>query len=974
MPPEKPSPTIAFDLSPSNLPPTRRRFLRQAALAPLALPGGGWLWLPPARQKPAKPCGCHLLPPPSGPVRYDAHCFTIAGRDRLLFGASMHYPRVPRELWRDRLLKLRAAGVNTIETVVFWNYHELVPGQFDLEEFDAYCRLVGEMGMYMIARPGPYICAEWATGGFPAWIVAQRFPLRSPDPRSVATSQEWFNHVLPVIRRRQISAGGPIVLMQIENEYDFWPLPDAEKLAYLTALAGMAWDAGIQVPLFTNWGKQVRERKNPVMARLFDSCDFYPRWDLKSVLAPLQQLRRQVPNAPLAVAELQGGWFAQVGGRLSIEQPGIGPEQLASLTRLVLAQGVTYLNYYMGHGGSNFNWAAQDLTSTYDYAAPVREGGWLWEKYYALREVGMILALAGEKLARSEIFNGIGAFAPDHLHSGVAVTQRVHEPSGAGFLFLQELRGRPQRLALQYGDFAPRRFPARGEIFVPARAARLLPFDWNLNGRHLFNATAEVIAAERSGGREIVVLAGEPGEAVEAMFAASQPPRPTAGAVWNQSGKAVRLESRFGNRARSLLLSWPKPEAELQVFLLPRPQAGRLWISPANAKKAGAGADKLLWLGEVALLEASGGDGQSAWAEVQLSPGRRRLQVALPQTPTACRVQGRPQPFRFGARRKLARLELSIPAAPAAAIRLTPADANPAESPAGWQLHLQPLAASPADSPELQGPELPPLQHFGRLPYGYVVYETRLQAQPAAPRTLALLQLEMHSAQSAWRVFINGRHARETSRSGAGANYNAAPHLVAGSNRIVVCYEMFGAHNFGRHIADLKGLKSGALMRSGESKRISSWRLQRFPANLDDASRGRDLREAFDYSRWPAPAAAPEPLTRLEAAMLWARRSFRLPATPDWFLPWELHLEAGSDALIYVNRKFIGRYAAIGPQHDFYMPEPWLHFGGENELWLLLPYRRSLAGIAAAEVRPIPGAATCRRRIEWRFQSPNGFN
>src|SRR5487761_67873 len=155
MPKEFPPDTAADSTSVS-----RRDFLRRAALAPLILPGGGLLWLPPGQQKSAQKCGCNVLPPLGGAVSYDAHCFTIAGRDRLLFSASMHYPRVPRELWRDRLLKLRRAGINTIETVVFWNYHELEPGRFDLEEFDAYCQLIGEMGLWMIARPGPYICAE----------------------------------------------------------------------------------------------------------------------------------------------------------------------------------------------------------------------------------------------------------------------------------------------------------------------------------------------------------------------------------------------------------------------------------------------------------------------------------------------------------------------------------------------------------------------------------------------------------------------------------------------------------------------------------------------------------------------------------------------------------------------------------------------------------------------------------------------
>ncbi len=940
---------------------SRRRFLRQAALAPLAFSaadGAMLFWLPP--QKPARPdCGCQALPPLGGQVRYDAHCFSIAGRDRFIFSASMHYPRIPPELWRDRLLKLRSAGINCIETVVFWNYHELEPGRFDLSGFDAYCRLIGELGMMMIVRPGPYICAEWTTGGFPDWIVAERFPLRSPDPRSVATSAYWFNRILPVIRRHQSSRGGPIILMQIENEYDYWPLPDAEKLAYLSALAGMAWKSGIEVPLFTNWGKQVRERNNPVMARLFDTCDFYPRWNLGSVIPPLRRLRRQVPDAPLGVAELQGGWFAQVGGRLSIEQPGIGPEQLSSLTRLVLAQGVTYVNYYMGHGGSNFNWAAQDLTTTYDYAAPVREGGWLWEKYYAMRELGMLLALAGEQLARAVKVEGRVGLSGNQ--PGVGLTVRAH--GDTGFIFLRDQRDQPRRLALELSANAAtpaRRLPAAGEIFLPARAARLLPLNWDLNGRRLLSSTAEVLAAERSGGRELVLLAAEPGEAVEAEFAAPAPPSEPlpAGVQWLADRQAVRLRARVGSRPRSLRLAWNHPPAELQVFFAPRHLARRLWISPVNsAVSSGKSShDKLLWFGDASLLESSGRRANAAWAELQFTPGRHRLQVALPRVPRACRLAGRPQRFRYHPGARVASLELEIPPPPATVRDLLPAGS-------AWSFHQQPLSAAGALA--LASP-LPPLQHFGRLPYGYVIYEAGFHA--AGPLPGANLRLFMHSAGSAWRVFINAHHLPESGRSGAQAAYHLGPLLKAGRNRLVVCYEMFGAHNFGPEIAHLKGLKSATLELKGQTKTVNRWRLQLFPASVDGASRGRDLRPGFDFSIWPAPVASRS--AGLWPGMIWARRNFTLPAaaaTAGWFLPWELHLEADSDALIYVNGKFIGRYAVMGPQNDFYLPEPWLRFGGRNELVLVLPYRNSLAGVRALAARPIAGAATCRRRIEWVF-------
>ena len=248
-------------------------------------------------------------------IRYDANCFTLNGRDTFVFSGSLHYPRCPRALWRDRLEKFRRAGLNTVETYVFWNYHEPAEGHADLSEFEDFVKLVHDMGFWMIARPGPYVCAEWDAGGFPHWVIAKRFPLRSNHPESLKTSEHWYKEVLPVIQRHQVSSGGPIILMQLENEYDYCHLGDAEKRDFIRALAQMAWSAGIDIPLISCWTKQVRDRSDPVLARVLDTCNFYPRWDIvKEVVPALHTLRQQEPGSPEGVTELQGGWFSEFGG------------------------------------------------------------------------------------------------------------------------------------------------------------------------------------------------------------------------------------------------------------------------------------------------------------------------------------------------------------------------------------------------------------------------------------------------------------------------------------------------------------------------------------------------------------------------------------------------------------------------------------------------------------------------------------
>jgi hypothetical protein len=380
--------------------------------------------------------GCSLLtifPVPAGElprvfansdrIRYDSQCLTIDGKDVFIFSGAFHYFRCPKPLWPDRFQKIKAAGFNCVETYVPWNWHERNRpaglkdySQVNLTDLEDFLKLAESFGLYVIIRPGPYICAEWDTGGFPQWLMTEKpaqplrkeIWLRTDDPVYLDWCRHWYDAVCPVIARHQITRKPPgqpgVILFQIENEYDFVKPKLSEDIMrnQLRALAGCARTNGIDVPLFTCLTHAVRGAEDPLLRQVFDACNFYPLWKVDGIQEKIDLLRREQPDAPLATAELQGGWFAKVGGKLSEEQDGLSAAQINNLTLFVIQNGETILNYYMLFGGTNpGDWAARGMISSYDYTAPIRECGGVDDRYQRVWAIGQMLREHGSRLARA---------------------------------------------------------------------------------------------------------------------------------------------------------------------------------------------------------------------------------------------------------------------------------------------------------------------------------------------------------------------------------------------------------------------------------------------------------------------------------------------------------------------------------------------------------------------------------------------
>lgn len=311
--------------------------------------------------------------------------FLLNGKPFVVKAAELHYPRIPRPYWRHRIKMCKALGMNTICLYVFWNAHEQREGQFDFSgnlDVAEFCRIAKSEGMYVIIRPGPYVCAEWEMGGLPWWLLKKKdVRLRERDPYFMSRVGAFEREVGRRLSGLTIQNGGPIIMVQVENEYGSY----GQDRDYVSAIRDTIRRVGFDgVELFQcDWSS------NFTLNGLEDltwTMNFGAGADIDAEFRPLALLR---PDAPLMCSEFWSGWFDKWGARHET-RPAAG---MTDGIDQMLSRGISF-SLYMTHGGTSFgHWAGAntpgyqpDVTS-YDYDAPINEQGLPTPKFFALREV-----------------------------------------------------------------------------------------------------------------------------------------------------------------------------------------------------------------------------------------------------------------------------------------------------------------------------------------------------------------------------------------------------------------------------------------------------------------------------------------------------------------------------------------------------------------------------------------------------------
>lgn len=318
-------------------------------------------------------------------LTYNDKDFLMDGKPFKIISGAMHYFRIHPDLWEDRLLKLKACGFNTVETYTCWNLHERREGEFDFSgilDVERFISIAEKIGLYVIVRPGPYICAEWEFGGLPSWLL--KYPnitLRCNDLLYLEKVTPYYRELLSRIRPHLSTNGGSVIMMQVENEYGSY----GDDKEYLRRVAEIYRENGIDCLLFTSDGAVLWTLSGGTLPELLSVLNFG-----SNITNNAKILRSFKPDQPFMCGEFWCGWF----DHWYEEHHTRTSDDVANMVQEFFDTNGSF-NFYMFHGGTNFSFwnganhsnVYQPTVTSYDYCAPLTESGDMTETYFAIKEV-----------------------------------------------------------------------------------------------------------------------------------------------------------------------------------------------------------------------------------------------------------------------------------------------------------------------------------------------------------------------------------------------------------------------------------------------------------------------------------------------------------------------------------------------------------------------------------------------------------
>lgn len=487
-------------------------------------------------------------------INFDNRGFLIHGQRTFIASAGLEYARIPHELWRDRLLRIKRAGFNCVEIYTFWNFHEPQEGKFDFTEdhdLDAFLKLAHSLDLYVIARVGPYYCAEWDSGGYPIWLrFKPGVQVRVDNALFEQYVDRFFDKLIPIIAANQINRGGSVILVQLENEHPAGWGRDMPN-PYFTHLRNKALALGLEVPHFFSG---LHHGSDPGGNRPWDS---------------------EGRSNPWMSTEFWTVWYSDYG-----EVDAGTVRKFDRATWKIIAFGGNGYNYYMFHGGSNFGYTNNNEdAASYDYSAPIGQAGDLRTLYYRFKRAALFARSFSSVLENSR--NATDTYKAAANNPKIRVLAR-QSPAGT-ILFLDNGDSAPQPVQIQDGGaMLPTAGPvtlAPGEIMPVVMDYKLLP---NVT---IHRAAVRILNIAQQGATTTLVVYGPPGASGEMSFDVPADATIAAGAAGLTKASATQLLLRtsFSNDTPAVY-SFKAGDRRVRILAMSDSLADRTWFVDAGAQ------------------------------------------------------------------------------------------------------------------------------------------------------------------------------------------------------------------------------------------------------------------------------------------------------------------------------------------------------------------------------------------------------
>lgn len=688
-------------------------------------------------------------------IQYDRKSFMINGQRVFLNSAAIHYFRMPKEEWREVLLKAKLAGMNCIDTYFAWNVHEATEGSFDFtgdNDCGEFLDLCAELGLWVIARPGPFICAEWDFGGFPWWLATKEgIEYRIDNDVYLNYVFRYFDQLLPIIAARQITRGGSVILVQVENEYGYLAETERGK-NYMKILRDSLLARDIDVPLITCVGG------------LEETIECANYWS--GAKQHYDRLVEKQPDTPKMVTEFWTGWFEHWGGMAALQKTAPLYEKRMLET---VAAGFDGINHYMFFGGTNFaSYGGRTvgdsdifMITSYDYHAPLDEFGRATDKYFTAKKVSQFTNVLSQFLLNAEE-GDVSAIKT----SGQLKLSALQLEDGQRLLFAESEKDERDLFYLNLEVVLPVVIEAGHMLPVLDRVRVMQGLRLSMGGY--------LIGNESYDNRQVLIIAGGKGHRLSLLLEVDETASEAGGSsvhelLWLQEQASVVRYEWLRERTQLLLDLYLFEEAQVLQFKLGERVIELVVLNEAAAAQA--------WK-----LQHSATDWAIGFKDIAIMPDGKlegvrddnRLPLYINEQQTVI----------------------------ASHLKLATKTTVPLPSLSNWSSTVLPLeAANGQFYAEPQG-----FASVG-LDYGYLLYTHELECHAEQNTTLALTAI-----QDTARVFVNGIDQGVIKDLGAGSK---VVKLQQGRNSIQFLVQHMGRLNFSPYLGEEKGI-FGTVYRDAE--------------------------------------------------------------------------------------------------------------------------------------------------------------